>query len=175
MRIFVENLEAYNQGRIVGGWISPLDYSEDDFINEVKKLTKNADEVFIADFDNIKTDEYVNLRHYYHLLVDIQEMLKNNAIEMSVLTAYAYENVSSSPSISDWGNILDEVKNNFIGTYDTQKEFAESIVEETITNYENFPQWLESHIDYESVLNDLRHDYIFVTDKAYNTLVFHSN
>ena len=53
MRIFVESLSAYNSGRMVGDWIAPLDYDEEDFLKKVEEVTKGADEKFVTCYEHI--------------------------------------------------------------------------------------------------------------------------
>ena len=52
VKIYVASLEAYNQGRMIGGWITPSEYEDfDKFRWAIQDATKHADEVAVHDFE----------------------------------------------------------------------------------------------------------------------------
>ena len=60
IKIYVASLEAYNQGRMVGDWLTPSDYLDfESFNNAIQVATKYADEVAVHDYEGVNlNDEY---------------------------------------------------------------------------------------------------------------------
>ena len=105
VKIYVA-LEAYNQGRMVGGWITPSFYEDfDKFRWAIQETTQHADEVAVHDFEGITLDtEYPDFEKAFNFVQAMEEShLDNEAI-----IAYA-ENCY--PEYEDF--MVDEAENNY--------------------------------------------------------------
>ena len=87
IKIYVASLEAYNQGRMVGDWVTPTDYlSFEKFNDAIQVATEYADEVAVHDYDGINlSNEYPNFEELYYFC----QALKDSWVDDEVIMAYA--------------------------------------------------------------------------------------
>ena len=157
--VYFANLEAYNQGRMIGGWLYPLDYETlEGFLEAIKQVTRNADEVAVHDYD-----DFVDMGEYpcHELLYNLVHTLNDQDISMELIKKYADYHYYDM----DWENfseLLDDMQDKFRGFYNDFDEFAQMYVEETNTEFQEMSDYLKSYFDYESYARDLKHDFTVI-------------
>ena len=167
IKIYVASLEAYNNGRMVGDWITPTDYlSFDKFRWAIMDATKNADEVAVHDYEGINlNNEYPDFEKLYEFCQDLED----SHLDEEVITAYA-NNIHSELT----SELIQKAEENFVGTCDSFQEFADEDADcriEEIVNKEA-KQFVYDNFDYEGYARDLRHDYTVLDLPNYNVAVF---
>ena len=167
IKIYVASLEAYNQGRMVGDWVTPSDFSDfESFNNAIEVATKNADEVAVHDYDGINlSNEYPDFEKLYEFC----KALENSHIDKEVITAYA-DNIHSELT----PELIEEVEENYINTYDNFKEFADEEADMDIRNQVNSSaiDFVLQNFDYEGYAEDIRHSYTVLDLPDYSVAVF---
>ena len=162
IKIYVASLEAYNQGRMVGDWITPTDYlSFEKFNNAIQVATKNADEVAVHDYEGIDLDnEYPDFEELYHFC----HALEDSWVDDEVILAYAEYTGEELDN-----ELIANAENNYVGTFNSFKEYADEWADEQLHNTDDF---LKSYFDYESHARDLEYDYMVCDVSDYNVAVF---
>ena len=162
IKIYVASLEAYNQGRMVGDWLTPSNYSDFESFNyAIKLVTKNADEVAVHDYEGIDLDnEYPDFEELYYFC----HALKDSWLDEEVILAYA----------EDTGKELDneliaDAENSYVGTYSSFQEYADQWADEQLQDKDDV---LKSYFDYESYARDLEYDYMVCYVSDYGVAVF---
>tara|TARA_B100000214_G_C23478288_1_gene405928 strand:+ start:13 stop:531 length:519 start_codon:yes stop_codon:yes gene_type:complete len=167
IKIYVASLEAYNAGEMVGNWVTPSDYEDyDKFRWAIMDATKYADEVAVHDYDGINlSNEYPDFEKLYEFC----KALEDSHIDKEVITAYA-DNMHSELT----PELIDEVEENYINTYDTFQEFANQEAEQEIENTVNREavQFVFNNFDYEGYARDIRHSYTVLDLPDYSVAVF---
>lgn len=161
MKICVQSLDAYNQGKLIFEWLSPLDYSEEDFLKKVEEATKGADEVMVADYDNAPNcGEYPNLRHYWQLCHDIR--LNRCSVNTDDLLAFVKDQHIDA-DIDTYYRALDLFENDQVMRYESVQDFVDHMAElDGIDQVSNKWQW---HINMESYRRELEDSYFFIDVK----------
>jgi len=163
IKIYVASLEAYNQGRMVGDWVTPKDYlSFEKFNNAIQIATEYADEVAVHDYDGINlSNEYPNFEDLYEFckaLADADEHMREPIIAYA---ENAYEDLNP--------DIVTKAEDYYIGTYSSFQEYADEWADEQLRNIDDF---LKNYFDYESHARDLEYDYMVCDVSDYNVAVF---
>ena len=167
IKIYVASLEAYNQGRMVGDWLTPSDYEDfESFNNAIEVATEYADEVAVHDYDGINlSNEYPNFEDLYEFC----KALEDSHLDEEVITAYA-DNMHSELT----PELIEEAEENYIDTYDNFQEFAnddaDCRIEETVNKEAR--QFVYNNFDYEGYARDLRCDYTVLDLPNYSVAVF---
>ena len=170
-RIYVANLAAYNNGRMVGDWVTPTDYaSYDDFNKAIKKATKYADEIAVHDYDYLPSSmgEYPNIEGIY----DFCHQIEDSPMCLDALIAYA--------ELCVWSDVtqinFDDAEDLYCGAYDSFKDYAEYYFDEFGDSAEikKLPTDLQYHFDMDSYARDLQHYHHVVERGAphYGVFVF---
>jgi len=163
VKIYVASLEAYNQGRMVGGWITPSFYEDfDKFRWAIQETTQYADEVAVHDFEGISLDtEYPDFEQLFNFVQAMEEShLDNEAI-----IAYA-ENCYSD--YEDY--MVDEAENNYVGTYDSFQDYADEFADEILNDGIN--AYASRYFDYEQHAKDLEYDYMVLDIPNFQVAIF---
>ena len=164
VKIYVASLEAYNQGRMVGGWLTPSDYEDfDKFRWAIQDVTKHADEVAVHDFEGISLDtEYPDFEKLFNFVKAMEEShLDNEAI-----IAYA-------ENCRDYGDyIVEEAEDNYLGTYDSFQEYSDDYADEILNRTED--NFITRYFDYESFARDLEYDYTVLDVSNYQVAIFNN-
>ena len=157
MRVYITDLEAYNNGHLVGSWYE-LRMSQEDLAHAIQnelqkgqkicKHTHNHEEYFISDFecDYLKIDEYNDL-----------EALNETAQKMESLEGQ--EKTAVKLMLENYiVNSIDEAVENLDNMICT----GESKMEDIAYNYieesgalQNLPESLQGYFDYEALGRDM--------------------
>lgn len=169
--VYFANLEAYNNGRMIGGWLYPLDYdSFADFEKAIKKVTRLADEVAVHDYDDFPDmGEYPD----HEKLYDLIHVANNRDISLELIQKYA-EHFYCDYDFNDIDDLLDEMQDRFQGFADDFQEFAEMYIEETNLEFQEMSSYLKSYFDYESYARDLKHDFVVIELSNYTVAIYNN-
>jgi antirestriction protein len=127
-RIYVADLEAYNNGRLVGEWLDLSDYNDaDELMDAIQDVLKKSggEEYAIHDYENFPSNlysEYMS-RNDFQALYDVMETAKQNNLPLEVV----------QDIVSQYGEGGVE---EFYGKFDSAEDFAYQQVEEV--GLENF-------------------------------------
>ena len=164
--IYFANLEAYNGGRMVGGWLYPLDYdSLDSFYIAIKEVTRNADEIAAHDYDNFPDmGEYPNHGELYEMIHAVEDSHIDNE------TLFKYMANQHNYSI----DLVDEAENSYISTFDRFSDFSNDHADEEIMCIVNkeAQQFVFDNFDYDNYSRDLKHSYYVIDLDNYDVAIF---
>jgi len=134
-KIYVADLEAYNNGRLSGVWLDLMDYNDaDELMGAIQDFLKTTggEEYAIHDVENIPSklySEYMGQRDFEELY-EMIDLAKDNDLPLEVVIQV----------VSEYGtSAVDE----FYGKYDSADDFAQQLVDDT---------GIESFIDFERYL-----------------------
>jgi antirestriction protein len=134
-RIYVADLEAYNNGRLEGEWLDLVDYNDaDELMDAIQDVLKKSggEEYAIHDVENVPSimySEYMGKRDFEELY-EMMELADRNDLPLSVV----------STVVSEYGaDAVDE----FVGKYDSADDFAQQMVDDL---------GIESFVDFERYL-----------------------
>ena len=158
MRVYITDLEAYNNGHLVGAWYQ-LPMSEDllaesieNVLQEGKSICEDEhfhEEYFITDYecDYMEIEEYDNLEK---LNTIAEKMETLNSTDIKKLKALIEEGYDFEYSFNNYDDveIYEEMNMN---------ELAEQFVEEGL--FGDIPKSLINYIDYDAIARDLSMDY----------------
>ena len=128
-RIYVADLEAYNNGRLVGEWLDLADYNDaDELMDAIQDVLKKSggEEYAIHDVEYIPSSmysEYMGKRDFEELY-EMIDLAKDNNLPLEVVQEVVSQYDASA---------VDE----FQGKYDNAEDFAEQLVDE-MGGLENF-------------------------------------
>jgi|TARA_R100000482_G_C5116051_1_gene143123 antirestriction protein len=162
IKIYVASLEAYNNGRMVGAWITPTDYlSFEKFWNAVQVATEYADEVAVHDYEGINlSNEYPDVEELYYFC----HALEDSWVDEEVILAYA------EYTGEDLNNeLIANAENNYVGTFSSFQEYADEWADEQLRDTDNV---LKNYFDYERYARDLEYDFMVCDVSDYNVAVF---
>ena len=164
IKIYVASLEAYNNGKMVGDWVTPTDYlSFEKFNDAIQIATKNADEVAVHDYEGIDLDnEYPDFEDLYYFC----RALEDSWLDNEAIIAYA-ENTGEELD----NELIADAENSYVGTFNSFQEYAEDYADELIHSTDDF---LKSYFDYESFARDLEYDYMVCDVSDYNVAIFNN-
>jgi antirestriction protein len=134
-RIYVADLEAYNNGRLEGEWLDLSDYNDaDELMDAIQNVLKKSggEEYAIHDVEYIPSSmysEYMGKRDFEELY-EMMDLAKQNDLPLEVVQYV----------VSQYGtSAVDE----FTGKYDSADDFAQQMVDDL---------GIESFIDFERYL-----------------------
>jgi antirestriction protein len=162
IKIYVASLEAYNQGRMVGDWITPTDYlSFEKFNNAIEVATEYADEVAVHDYDGINlSNEYPDFEELYYFCHALEDSWLDNEVILAY-AEYTGEELNNE--------LIAKAEECYIGTFSSFQEYADDFADEQLHNTDDF---LKNYFDYESHAKDLEYDYMVCDVSNYNVAVF---
>ena len=166
MEIYITDLQAYNEGYLVGKWIQlPLTkfelsqaISEVLCEGEVRSESDNHEELFISDYEaDIEIGEYDDI----YALNDLAELMEEfNDNELLKLKFLVYEGYSEREVLDNGLDSYDvdiyDYRDNKSFT-DTFELLASDFIDDGL--FGDIPKSLEYYIDYSAIARDLRMDY----------------
>ena len=166
MGMWFASLDAYVSGSLVGGWLYPLDFdSFDEFAEAIKRVTRNADEVAVHDYDDCPDmGEYPDHEELYNLIHAIED----SCIDNEILIKY----MSNQHDYS--ADLVQEAEESFITTADSFEDFAYEYAEQDIENIVNKDalQFVFNYFDYDVYARDLEHSFNVIELDNYYVAIF---
>ena len=171
--VYFANLEAYNNGRMVGGWLYPLDYdSYADFEKAIKKVTRFADEIAVHDYD-----DFPDLGEYpdHEKLYDLIHALDDSHLDNEVIIKYYNDYICGD--LEELEDHIQDIEDSFISVYDDFKEYAYEMAELEIESTVNKEarQFVYNNFDYDGYARDLEHSYNVIDLPCYKVAIFHQS
>ena len=156
LSVYIANLGEYNNGKLVGDWIS-LPIEEDDFKDFLKTIG-NPEEIAIHDYENnlgldgLKIGKYMSIKELNELGERIENIDTCNVDALNAL----YE------ALGDFEETLAclELENYIFYGNMTMEEVAREYIEECY----DIPAGLENYIDYTALARDMSYDNYYETD-----------
>ena len=162
IKIYVASLEAYNNGRMVGDWVTPSDYlTFEKFNNAIQIATEYADEVAVHDYEGINlNNEYPDFEELYYFC----EAVEDSWVDEEVILAYAE---CTGEELNN--ELIANAENSYVGTYSSFQEYADEWADEQLRDTDDV---LKNYFDYESHARDLEYDFMVCDVSDYNVAVF---
>lgn len=150
LKIYVTNLRKYNEGQIIGEWVSLPCEGLEEVLN---KISNNGnDELFISDYEtdisNLKISEYEDILQLNEIAEEIEEMRED---ELIALQAYLEQYAN------DMEQALDEVRQGNYTIYydcDDMSDVAYQVVNESGL-LDGVPETIKGYFDYEAYGRDI--------------------
>lgn len=147
--IYITNLGMYNEGVLLGGWVS-LPVTESDLDRIFADVTDDFhEEVFISDFEcdcGLNIGEYSGIRELNELASELEDL---DADQIKVFRAM----------VGNWGyepeDAIEKIDDSYIWqNCSTMTEVAEQYLDES-GMLDELPEWAQGYIDYESYGRDM--------------------
>lgn len=149
LKIFISNLKEYNNGKIIGEWVSlPCE----DIEEVLEKISNNGnDELFISDYEtdisNLKISEYDDILQLNEIAEEIDNLSDDEVI---ALQAYLEQ-------YNDIEQALEEVRQGNYTIYydcDDMSDVAYQVVNESGL-LDGVPETIKGYFDYEAYGRDI--------------------
>jgi antirestriction protein len=171
-KIYVADLAAYNNGKLIGEWLDLSDYDSGeevmDAISELlekwsKESGEEREEFAIHDYENFDSSLYSEYMGEgdFDMVIKSYKVSKEKGIPMSVISNIMSQ--YSPDDLSDW------VDDRYEGEFNSDEDLAYHYVD-MIGGLENVGQdTLERYFDYESFGRDLSYDYTEIDGHYFRT------
>lgn len=169
-KLYVGTYAKYNSGSIEGAWLDLDDYADrDDFYEACAELHSDEDdpEFMFQDFENFPREFYCEsnapeaLFQWVNLDDDERELVS------------AYCDAVGADLNDDLDDILSNANDAFMGTADSQTDYAEQYLEDTGTLSE-VPENLRFYFDTEAFARDLFMDLSYSEDDSGKIWIFNN-
>lgn len=158
MKVFITDLEAYNNGHLIGEWYTlPMrenglaKCNEDVLFNGRKacKHTHHHEETFITDWECEYMDiqEYSNIYKLNEIAEEVESLDSYDRKRYTALRAHGYSHAEALSTYED----VDLYENT------TLIELAEQFIDNGL--YGEINDSIKNYIDYEAIARDLSYDY----------------
>lgn len=150
-KIWVVDLEAYNNGDLVGEWIDLTDFNDGaEVIEHIGGLLKgwgNKEEWAVFDTENISdSSEYLGEADFDRIIT-AYEIAQERDLPIEVI-----EEFSNNYDLKDADELREAVDSYYVGEFSDDSDLGYYIVDELYGGIENLPQdWLEMYFDYEAL------------------------
>ena len=159
LKIYLTDLEAYNNGALVGKWIE-LPMSQDELSQELKEVLEqgkqavngyNHEEYFITDYEwedvsIFEVGEYANLTNLNEQVEQLEELNQEQQKAVQFLL--------DEQLVKDMAEAIEKVDDVIIYQDQSMSDIAYNLIEECY-NIDNIPSIISNHIDYKAIGDDL--------------------
>lgn len=150
LKIYVTNLRKYNNGKIIGEWVSLPCEGLEEVLN---KISNNGnDELFISDYEtdisNLKISEYDDILQLNEIAEEIEEMREDELIAFQAYLEQYANNMEQA---------LEEVRQGNYRIYyncDNMEDVAYQVVNDCGL-LDGVPETIKGYFDYEAYGRDL--------------------
>lgn len=150
LKIYVTNLKEYNNGKIIGEWVSLPCEGLEEVLN---KISNNGnDELFISDYEtdisNLKIGEYEDILQLNEIAEEIEEMREDELIAFQAYLEQYANNMEQA---------LEEVRQGNYTIYydcDDMSDVAYQVVNESGL-LDGVPETIKGYFDYEAYGRDI--------------------
>ena len=173
LEIYLTDLQAYNEGHLVGKWIqlplTPFELAQalSEVLTEGEAVsgTDNHEELFITDYEaEIAIDEYDDIHRLNELAEAMEAFSDEDLLKLKLLSHEGYnEREVIYNGLDSYEVELYDFRDNKSFT-DTYELLAEEFVEQGL--FGEIPKALEFYIDYERIARDLRMAYCEFEDNV---------
>jgi len=159
MKVYITDLEAYNNGVLVGRWITlPMDRDllaecVEDTLNDGRRACKHShhhEEYIISDFEceyMTTIEEYSPINKYNHIAEAMEDIDEDGvkAVRFLVENNLVKDIFEAIESYEDSVRIYED---------STMEDIAEDFIEECY-NLDDIPTIISNNIDYEAIARDM--------------------
>jgi len=171
IRIYITDLAAYNQAKLIGKWITlPMESSHlkseiDELLKAGTKKCKDEnsphEEYFITDYDKTSHLAWIEVGEYtdpFTLNSKLEELesLENDILEKIDILVREFSLDSNNIDY-----LVEETDNLIEYEEDSIKEIAENYIEEVL-DLDSLPNIIRNNINYESIARDMKIERSFV-------------
>lgn len=173
MKLYVGTYHKYNCGSIDGAWMDLDDYdSKEEFIEACKELHSDEkdSEFMFQDFEAENTIEeqfycesYISEKYW----TEYKEAIEDCNLDLDAVGEFI--------RLLGYDDIYEGIKaaeDSYEGTYDNEKEYAQTTCEECYPELENIPSFIYNAIDWEHVARELSYDTEFIKTNTGDIAVF---
>lgn len=132
-RIYLADLAAYNEGKLIGDWLDLTDYDDADELMDAisDKLEEwseeqgvEREEYAIDDFENLPATEYSRYmgKESFETIYELINVARDNNVELEIVNNWV-ENTNDDPS---------SFSDAFISYFDSKEDYARHLVEEGV-------------------------------------------
>jgi antirestriction protein len=161
MKAWIGNLEAYNNGQLIGEWIA-IDTDENAIAEDFARICGDV-EHYIADYDGLphaltsKLGEYAGPQALAQAaqLMNAMESAAPRGVDAAELLDAFLDCEGYNKSLEDLADDAEEwVSDHFAGFHDSLEDFAAELLEDT-GQLEAIPENLRSYFDFKAYGRDL--------------------
>ena len=152
-RIYVGTYAKYNAGSLFGKWFNLSDFTDkDEFMEACKKLHKDEDdpEFMFQDRENIPeelvSESWISEK-FFELRDKVEDMDATEQEAFSIWLDYESRDLSKD----DADDLVKKFKDDYIGKYDEEEDYAREVVEQC---YE-VSDFVLNYFDYAAFARDL--------------------
>lgn len=154
IRLFLTNLGKYNEGELIGEWISlPIDEDELSNVRERIGINEQYEEEFLTDWECPLKAVYEHICEYSNI-----ESLNEMAYQLAVVPEDDYPILNAIYDLTgDFNEMFYKYVDGDFRIYDScysMKDVAYTYLEETGA-FQNLPSFIETYFDYESFGRDM--------------------
>jgi antirestriction protein len=166
MKVYITDLEAYNNGSLVGSWYE-LPMHEDQLAESIENELQRGkavcgsehyhEEYFITDFecDYMNIDEYDSLTKLNEIAQKMEELEEHERKAVKLLLEnHLTENIDDA---------IENIDNLICTNESNMEDVAFSYIQES-SSIENIPESLQYYFDYESLGRDMEINGWYITD-----------
>lgn len=159
--VYVGTYRKYNEGSIFGKWIDLSDFNSiDEFYIACKKIHDDEEdpEYMFQDWENIPDSligESWIASNTFMIIEAVQSMNEEHKEAFEIWC----DNFHKDLYKQDIEDLINSFEDDYIGAYDSEKEFAEELADETL----EIPSSLQYYFNYQRYADD-----IFSTDYWFN-------
>ena len=148
LNIYVASLSDYNSGRLVGAWIDCEGKDAEDLQAEIAAMLATSKEP--------NAEEYAIHDHEGFNGFDVGESSNMTEIEeiAALLEEYGDTARAAASIVHDIGEVREFIEDHGYGSFNSLEDFA-IVVCENWGYLENVPDFVQYHINYESMARDL--------------------
>ena len=147
MRIYISNLSQYNQGRLIGQWLT-LPCTTEDIQDALSMILSLDEEYFITDSEDIpfEVNDYDNPYEINKKLKEYHALEYAERLCVGFLLSEGHE----------WSYSLENHLDVVMYAGERLKDVAYSLVDEGC--FGEIPEGISNYIDHEAIARDLGHD-----------------
>ena len=166
MRVYITDLEAYNNGHLVGDWYE-LPMSEEELSTAITEVLANGqnvckdahihEEYFITDYecDYMKIDEYSSLTNLNEIAQKMSDLDQNQKTAVKLLL--------EANIVNDFDDAIENIENIYCTGETKMEDVAYNYIQETGA-FQNMPESLQYYFDYEKLGRDMEIEGSYYTD-----------
>ncbi len=159
IRIYVACLASYNNGILHGAWID-ANQSEDEIWDAIKDIFASSP---IPDAEKHAIHDYEG---FYRVRIEEYSDIKTVAALASFIDEHGELGAELISHYGDLESAEKALSECYVGSYDSLKDFAQSITEDTT----EIPASLEYYIDYDAMARDLEINDVVAIELGYDNV-----
>ncbi|MBN9299878.1 MAG: antirestriction protein ArdA [Filimonas sp.] len=151
--VYVGTYAKYNNGSLFGKWLKLSDYADkEEFFEACKELHSDEEdpEYMFQDFENIP-DGLIGESWLADNIFEVLEAYADMDDDRQEAFAIWCNNTSRNLSDEDINNLISNFDDEYMGSYDSEEDFANWLVEETM----ELPDFMIMYFDYKAYARDL--------------------